>query len=125
MGKVAIVSNLDKPACLNSGIFVVRQKRNTFIPKYLYWQLASPLLKSFNDYSNLGGTTIVHLYQKNFEQMPLFIPPKDEQSEIVAFLDKKCAAIDFAKERHQQLIVKLEEYKKSLIYNAVTGKIEC
>ena len=125
IGKVAIVSNLDKPACLNSGIFVVRQKRKSFVPKYLYWQLASPLLKSFNDYSNLGGTTIVHLYQKTFEQMPLFIPPQEEQAEIVAFLDKKCAAIDAAKDRHQQLITKLEEYKKSLIYNAVTGKIEC
>lgn len=125
VGKVAIVSNLDKPACLNSGIFVVRQKRRSFVPKYLYWQFASPLLKSFNDYSNLGGTTIIHLYQKTFEQMPLIAPPKDEQAEIVAFLDKKCAAIDSAKDRHQQLIAKLEEYKKSLIYNAVTGKIEC
>lgn len=125
VGKVAIVSDLDKPACLNSGIFVVRQKHHSFVPKYLYWQLASPLLKSFNDYSNLGGTTIIHLYQKTFEQMPLIIPPKEEQSEIVAFLDKKCTAIDSAKERHQHLITKLEEYKKSLIYNAVTGKIEC
>ena len=53
------------------------------------------------------------------------VPSPDEQLEIIAFLDKKCAAIDSAKERHQQLIVKLEEYKKSLIYNAVTGKIEC
>lgn len=60
-----------------------------------------------------------------FATIPIPCPSPDEQSEIVDFLDKKCAAIDAAKERHQQLIIKLEEYKKSLIYNAVTGKIEC
>ena len=60
-----------------------------------------------------------------FATIPIPCPSPDEQSEIVDFLDKKCAAIDSAKERHQQLIIKLEEYKKSLIYNAVTGKIEC
>ena len=53
------------------------------------------------------------------------VPSPSEQQGIVAFLDKKCIAIDSAKERHTQLITKLEEYKKSLIYNAVTGKIEC
>ncbi len=53
------------------------------------------------------------------------VPSPNEQSEIVAYLDEKCVAIDSAKERHAQLIAKLEEYKKSLIYNAVTGKIEC
>ena len=53
------------------------------------------------------------------------VPSPNEQSEIVTYLDEKCAAIDAAKERHQQLMDKLEEYKKSLIYNAVTGKIEC
>lgn len=59
------------------------------------------------------------------QQTPCLLPPQKEQSEIVAYLDKKCASIDSAKERHTQLIAKLEEYKKSLIYNAVTGKIEC
>ena len=53
------------------------------------------------------------------------LPSQKEQSEIVAYLDEKCAAIDAAKERHAQLLAKLEEYKKSLIYYAVTGKIEC
>ena len=53
------------------------------------------------------------------------VPSPNEQSEIVAYLDEKCAAIDSAKERHAQLIAKLEEYKKSLIFNAVTGKFEC
>lgn len=53
------------------------------------------------------------------------VPPKDEQAEIVAYLDKKCSDIDNSKAKIEAVVKKLEEYKKSLIYNAVTGKIEC
>lgn len=53
------------------------------------------------------------------------IPSKPEQDEIVAYLDKKCSDIDRSKSKIEAVVKKLEEYKKSLIYNAVTGKIEC
>lgn len=53
------------------------------------------------------------------------VPPKNEQAEIVAYLDKKCSDIDSSKAKIEAVVKKLEEYKKSLIYNAVTGKIEC
>ena len=53
------------------------------------------------------------------------VPPEDEQAEIVAYLDKKCSEIDSSKEKIETVVKKLEEYKKSLIFNAVTGKIEC
>lgn len=72
--------------------------------------------------------TEVKLYsvsQKVLKDTTVILPTPTEQQEIVAYLDEKCAAIDAAKEHHAQLITKLEEYKKSLIYNAVTGKIEC
>lgn len=52
------------------------------------------------------------------------VPPSEEQFEIVAFLDKRCAEIDTAKEKNEAIVKKFEEYKKSLIYHAVTGKIE-
>ena len=48
----------------------------------------------------------------------------NEQKEIADYLDKKCTAIDTAIEQKQELIVKLTEYKKSLIYECVTGKKE-
>ena len=49
---------------------------------------------------------------------------KIEQEEIVEFLDKKCTIIDSAIIKKEQLIEKLEDYKKSLIYECVTGKRE-
>lgn len=47
-----------------------------------------------------------------------------EQKEIADFLDKKCAAIDENISKREKLIEKLSEYKKSLIYEVVTGKVE-
>lgn len=125
IGKVAIVSNMDKPACLNSGIFVLRQTEKTFEPKYLYWQLVSPLLKTYNDYINLGGTTIIHLYQNVFERMPLIVPSSQEEQKAIAdYLDTKCSDIDSLISLKQSKIDALKEYKKSIIYEYVTGKKE-
>jgi type I restriction enzyme S subunit len=122
IGKIAIVANMDKPACLNSGIFVFRQHRKTYYPKYLYWLFVSPILKTYNDYINLGGTTIIHLYQNVFERMPILIPPIGEQQTIADYLDTKCAEIDNLIAIKQSKIEELKEYKKSIIYECVTGK---
>lgn len=52
------------------------------------------------------------------------LPPLAEQQEIAAYLDEKCAAIDTLIEKKQAIITELEAYKKSLIYEYVTGKKE-
>jgi type I restriction enzyme S subunit len=52
------------------------------------------------------------------------VPPIDEQQEIVDYLDKKCADIDSIILDKKAQLETLEEYKKSLIYEYVTGKKE-
>ena len=122
IGKIAKVSNMDKPACLNSGIFVLKQKtRKEFVQGYLYWSLYSDLLKEFNSYTSTG-TTILHLYQNVFERMPFPVPPITEQQEIASYLDKRCAQIDASISKAQKEIELLLEYKQSLITEVVTGK---
>lgn len=51
-------------------------------------------------------------------------PSMPEQHQIANYLDKKCSAIDKSIEQKQAIIEKLKEYKKSLIYEVVTGKRE-
>ena len=58
-------------------------------------------------------------------ELSILVPPADEQHCIAAFLDERCAAIDDAVSREEQIIAKLGEYRKSLIHHAVTGKIDC
>nr|WP_321435438.1 restriction endonuclease subunit S [uncultured Campylobacter sp.] len=58
------------------------------------------------------------------KNLPYPIPTEDEQVEIVAYLDDKCSKIDKLITKKEQLITELETYKKSLIYEYVTGKKE-
>lgn len=64
------------------------------------------------------------LRYSNFIQVPLFIPPMAEQIEIANYLGKKCAEIDALIEQKLKLLSELGTYKKSLIYEYVTGKKE-
>lgn len=52
------------------------------------------------------------------------VPPYEEQCKIAEYLDKKCNMIDSNIYEKGRLIIKLQEYKKSLIYEVVTGKKE-
>ena len=64
------------------------------------------------------------LQADKFLNMYIVNPSFEEQSEIVAYLDEKTAAIDSLIQKKEQLITELEAYKKSLIYEYVTGKKE-
>ena len=64
------------------------------------------------------------LRYSNFVKVPLCIPTIEEQYSIADYLDKKCAQIDQLITIKQKKIDKLNEYKKSLIYEYVTGKKE-
>lgn len=65
IGKLAVVTNLDKPACLNSGIFVVRSTNVDFSTRFLLWVLKSSTFSDFNGLTTYGST-IQHLYQNVF-----------------------------------------------------------
>ena len=60
-----------------------------------------------------------------FKELKLPCPPADEPAKIAAYIKDKCMAIDALIGKKQTAINKWEEYKKSLIYYAVTGKIDC
>lgn len=64
------------------------------------------------------------LRYSNFVQVPLFIPPMEEQKEIADALNIRCAEIDTLIQKKELFVAELESYKKSLIYEYVTGKKE-
>lgn len=123
IGKIAKVSNLDKPACLNSGIFVVKQKKEIFVQDYLYWVFVSNQLKEFVQY-NSTGSTIQHLYQNVFENMPLTLPSIEEQDAIASYLNEKTSRIDETINALDAQRTDLNALKQAVISEAVTGKID-
>ena len=95
---------------------------NELLSKYLmYWMISNTkILKDTALY-----TTLPIINNQTIGEFLLIMPETiSEQSEIVAYLDEKTAAIDSLIQKKEQLITELEAYKKSLIYEYVTGKKE-
>lgn len=118
IGKLAIVSEMRQPACLNSGIFLIRPL-HSYTTEYMYWVLSSPEFAHFCDLVSYGST-IQHLYQKVFENFAFPLPPLPEQTAIAAFLDRETRKIDSLVEEQKRLIELLKEKRQAVISHAVT-----
>ena len=88
-----------------------------YLLKYYYYCAVSFDYKSY-----ISQTTLPSMTQTNYENMVLPMPSMLEQQQIVSFLDSKCSEIDALLQNYDEQITVLEEYKKSLIYEYVTGK---
>lgn len=72
----------------------------------------------------MSQTTLPSMTQSDYRNMVVPVPNVDEQQAIADYLDEKCATIDAMVAEKEALIADLEAYKKSLIYETVTGKRE-
>lgn len=122
IGKTAVVKGLVGYASLNSGVFVVRPLRK-YISDYLYFILNSNVFTQFINITTTG-TTILHLYQNIFEIFEFTIPPIEEQYSIVNYINEESIIIDTLISKYQKQIDLMQEYRTSLISQAVTGKID-
>lgn len=72
--------------------------------------------------SACNRATIMHLTKEKLGRLPFVYAPKEEQASIVSYLDRKCSLIDGIILEKEDLIRELENYKRSLIFEVVTGK---
>lgn len=73
---------------------------------------------------NMGNGVRQGLNFSEFSRLMVFEPTIEEQNAIVEYLKEKCDEIDLAIAEKKQQIETIEEYKKSLIFEYVTGKKE-
>lgn len=120
-GQVAIVET-DRRFNIWVPLAVVRC--NDFaLPKFVYYAFQSDYFIKQMEQSWTYGTQQT-LGVKTIERLRILIPNIEEQKVIVAFLEEKCSQFDSAISKKQAIVEKLTEYKKSLIYEVVTGKRE-
>ena len=108
-----------------SSAYVMLIPNNEYVypPFYRWFFKSSKYINAIQSTSNLVRDGQAMRYA-NFAQVPLFIIPLDEQKQISEYLDEKVRKIDeLLKSKNNQLEI-LAEYKKSLIYEYVTGKKE-
>lgn len=126
IGSILCTSSCDLGKCaIVTKELVSNQRFINIIPDsdtnsdYLYYLMLSNA-ERLNHLST--GTIQANLSRKAFEHLMVQFPPNSEQKAIAVHLDKKCSCIDNIIQRKQTLIDRLTEYKKSLIYEVVTGK---
>ena len=104
---------------------VYRQKAENFVPGYLDCLLRAPMLvQEYASRSTGIRASRLRLYPKDFLDIMFPVPPFGEQQKIMRVLSDKFAAVDKLIAIKESKIEKLEQYKKSLIYEYVTGKRE-
>ena len=102
-----------------------RQRNGAFDPQYLDYLLRiPPLVDQYNVCSTGITASRLRLYPEQFLSLRFIVPPMEEQQEIVMFLRSRVNDIDVLIQKKEQFLAELETYKKSLIYEYVTGKKE-
>ena len=126
VGSILCTSSCDLGKCaIVTRELVSNQRFINIIPDsntnsdYLYYLMLSNA-ERLNHLST--GTIQANLSRKAFEHLMVQFPPISEQKTIAEHLDKKCEAIELSINKKQELIDRLSSYKKSLIYEVVTGK---
>jgi type I restriction enzyme S subunit len=74
--------------------------------------------------NQLNGSTVGNLKLDRIAKIPLPEPPMEEQQQILAYLNHRCASIDTLISKAMEVIETLREYRSSLVTAAVTGKID-
>lgn len=104
---------------------VYRQRSNNYVSRYLDHLLRAPML--VQEYASLSTgirASRLRLYPKDFFNIMFPVPPLEEQQAILDALNSQLSAVDRLIAIKQAKIEKLEQYKRSLIYEYVTGKRE-
>lgn len=110
IGKVAMVCNLDKPATLNSHLFVLRDMSGKIYNRFLLQFLTSDLFTRFVD-ATKTGSTLTGMPQKIFVKFQYMIPSFSEQKKVADMLDGIANIIAL----HQRKLTKLQLLKKSML----------
>ena len=93
------------------------------LPEYLYYYTQSSLYALWKE-SIFVQSTIQNIGANRYSMLPVITPSISEQYTIVSFIKAQCHYIDLLIDKKLQKNEKLNQYKKSLIYDYVTGKKE-
>lgn len=118
IGKVALVPKLDRPATLNSGVFVFRTT-SSLLPIFLYRVLLSSVFREFINTLS-AGSTIKHLYQKDLSNFEFIIPQDTKEQEAIAevltAIDEEIESLKIEKEKMIQI-------KEGAMDDLLTGRV--
>ena len=113
-----------EPCLHQNHIFAVQTSKDTLLPEFLEYLTVSDVGRSYFDVTAIKTTNLACTSSSKVLAFTIPLPSVEEQAEIVEALNTKCAGIDDLIAKKQQYLTEIENYKKSLIYEYVTGKKE-
>lgn len=122
MGRCACFSGCSKQYLCGTGCIKIRCNAN-LMPEFISWFLQTSCVKQYLTLNSVG-TTMANLNTTIISGIPVVYPPMSEQERIVKYIKNKIYEIDDALKNKLSIVDKFTEYKKSLIYEVVTGKKE-
>lgn len=120
-GGCAMVKYIEENICIQNSIMIVRSKHHC--NRFLRYLVESLIKRDYVDFV-CNKATIPHFTKDKLANVPYAFPKLTEQQAIADYLDEKCADIDSLIQTKLSKIDSLKEYKKSIIYEYVTGKRE-
>lgn len=119
---VCFVSNYKGLVSPDYAVYKANEKVNSKLLEYVFH--TASCIWEFKKYITGVGQGLSRLYSKDLFRINIALPDISEQQQIADYLDAKCSEIDaLIADKKKQLAI-LAEYKKSLIYEYVTGKKE-
>ena len=119
IGKVAFVSDLKRPATLNSGVFFVKPITDAYTAHFMFYVLESSVFKNFLQQLS-AGSTINHLYQKDLVKFDLYVPPTKEEQEAIAGI---LFDMDSGIYKLEEKLSKYQKIKQGMMEELLTGKV--
>lgn len=117
----AVYVNLQEEAVCSNFVHCIRVNENS-VSKFMVYIFSDMYSRKVNLLYFNQTTGIQNLNISDYLNNTVGFPPIEEQQQIADYLDTKCVEIDVMTSIKQQKIEQLKEYKKSIIYEYVTGK---
>lgn len=113
-----------EPCLHQNHIFAVQTRKDTLLPEFLEYLTVSDVGRSYFDVTAIKTTNLACTSSSKVLAFTIPLPSVEEQVEIVESLKTKCVGIEALITKKQQYLTEIENYKKSMIYEYVTGKKE-
>ena len=113
-----------EPCLHQNHVFAVQTNETILLPEFLEYLTASDVGRSYFDLTAIKTTNLACTSSSKVLAFTIPLPPIEEQIEIVGFIKKRTLELNKLIMKKERLVQELESYKKSLIYEVVTGKRE-
>lgn len=125
LGRVQVFPSTDGEYVADGHVTIVRTKQDYLLNSYLRFLLSTPIyFEMMDNVWSSGSTKQTELNRSEILNMPIIVPPIDEQREITNFLEKKETKITNVLSFLEKQLNFLDTYRSSLITAAVTGQID-